>query len=56
MLKTSSIKSAKSKKGVVGINGNNKAGGEKNELDGSRIDGSKVDGSNVRDNEVGKKV
>ena len=56
MLKTSSIKLAEPKRGVVGVSGSSRARSDGSELNGSEIDGGEVNGSEVGDNEVGKKV
>ena len=50
-LKISSIKSAKPKKGRVGIGNGSRA-----RCNGSKIDGSEVDSNEIEDYEVGKKV
>ena len=55
MLKISSTESTEPKKGVVGVDGNSKAGRDGGELDGSGMDKVEFDGGEVGDNEVGKK-
>ena len=56
MLKTSSTKSAKPRKGKVGVDGNSRARHSQSKFDGSGIDEVEVDGSEVEVDEVGKKV
>ena len=57
MLKTSSTKSVKLRKGGVRVNGNIKAGRGGNNIDDRReIDSSKLDDSKVEDDKVKKKV
>ena len=56
MLKTLSTKSAKPKKGGIGVDGDSRAGRGQSEIDGSRMDDVKVDGDKVEVDEVGKKV
>ena len=55
MLKSSSIKSAKTRKGVVGVGGDSRAGYDKGELNRNGIDDVEVDGGEFRDDEIGKK-
>ena len=55
MLKTSSTKSAKPRKSVVGVNGGNRVECDRGELDGNRMDDVEIDGDEVGDDEIGKK-
>ena len=55
MIKTSSIKSAESRKGIVGVGDDRKVRRDGGKLDGSGIDNVEVDGGKVGDDEVGKK-
>ena len=54
-MKTSSIKSAKTKKGGAGVDDNSRARRDRNKLDGSEIDDVEVDGNKVGNDEVEKK-
>ena len=61
MLKTLSTKSAKPKKGRVGVGGDSKAKCDGSKLDRinfnkNKVNSDGVDGDEVRENEVGKKV
>ena len=56
MLKTSSIKSAEPKKGIVGVGGDSKAGRDGNKIvNESGMDDVEVGGGEVRDDKVRKK-
>ena len=55
MLKTSSTKSAKLRKGVVGVSGDSKTKRDGGKLDGSGTDDVEVDDNKVENDEVGKK-
>ena len=56
MLKTSSTKSAKPRKGGVGVDGDSRAECGRSEIDESGMDDVKIDGGEVEVDEVGKKV
>ena len=55
MLKTSSTKSAKPKKGGTGVGSFSKAGRDGNELDRSEMDDVEVNGGKVGNDKIGKK-
>ena len=55
MLKISSTKSAKCRKGVVEVGCDSRARQNRGELDGSGINNVEVDGGEVKDNKVEKK-
>ena len=56
MLKTLSTKSAKSRKGRVGVGSDSRAERGQSKIDGSRMDNVEVNGGEVKVDEVGKKV
>ena len=61
MLKILSTKSAKPRKGRVGVGGDSRAGRHKNKLDRSKFNGCNFDDSEVNrdgvgEDEIGKKV